>query len=172
MQTLTLLQALLATTVEGAKGQKLVGRIDEALSAMTAMLNTLLDINQIEVGAVKAEPIDFPVNELLDRVRAEPTFLATAAGLQLRVLPCATWIRSDAGLLEQMIRNLLSNAIKYTQRGRVLVGCRRAPEYCVSILGHRARNPEVRTPCDLRDTTKSTTPRDSEAAAWDWGSPA
>jgi two-component system, chemotaxis family, CheB/CheR fusion protein len=125
LQTLALLQALLATTVEGVKGQKLVARIDEALSAMTAMLNTLLDINQIEVGAVKAEPIDFPVIELLDRVREELTLLATAAGLQLRVLPCAAWIRSDARLLEQMIRNLLSNAIKYTQRGRVLVGCRR-----------------------------------------------
>jgi two-component system CheB/CheR fusion protein len=28
-------------------------------------------------------------------------------------------------MLEQMIRNLLSNALKYTQRGKVLVGCRR-----------------------------------------------
>ena len=27
---------------------------------MTSMLNTLLDINQIEVGAVKAEIADFP----------------------------------------------------------------------------------------------------------------
>ena len=42
----------------GEKAQKLVGRIDEALGAMTGMLNTLLDINQIEVGAVKAEIVD------------------------------------------------------------------------------------------------------------------
>ena len=56
LQTLALLQGLLAKKVEGEKSQKLVGRIDEALGAMTTMLNTLLDINQIEVGAVKAEP--------------------------------------------------------------------------------------------------------------------
>ena len=53
LQTLALLQGLLAKNVIGEKAQKLVGRIDEALGAMTGMLNTLLDINQIEVGAVK-----------------------------------------------------------------------------------------------------------------------
>jgi two-component system, chemotaxis family, CheB/CheR fusion protein len=34
-------------------------------------------------------------------------------------------VHSDPRLLEQMIRNLLSNAVKYTERGGVLLGCRR-----------------------------------------------
>ncbi len=126
LQTLALLQGLLAKKVEGEKAQKLVGRIDEALGAMTAMLNTLLDINQIEVGAVKAEPVDFPINDLLDRLRDELTFHAQAVGLNLRVMPCASLVHSDPRLLEQMLRNLISNAIKYTQQGGVLVGCRRS----------------------------------------------
>jgi len=125
LQTLALLQGQLAKKVEGDKAQSLVGRIDEALSAMTGMLNTLLDINQIEVGAVKADLTDISVNELFDRLRDELTYHAQAAGLALRVLPCGQFIRSDPRLLEQMIRNLLSNALKYTQRGKVLVGCRR-----------------------------------------------
>ncbi len=125
LQTLALLQGLLAKRVVGEKKQKLVDRIDEALGAMTGMLNTLLDINQIEVGAVKAETVDFPVNDLFDRLRDELTYHAQAAGLALRVMPCALSIRSDPRLLEQMMRNLLSNALKYTQRGKVLVGCRR-----------------------------------------------
>jgi two-component system CheB/CheR fusion protein len=125
LQTLALLQGLLAKRVVGEKKKRLVDRIDEALGAMTGMLNTLLDINQIEVGAVKAELADISVNELFDRLRDELTYHAQAAGLALRVLPCALFIRSDPRLLEQMIRNLLSNALKYTQRGKVLVGCRR-----------------------------------------------
>src|SRR4029453_1757839 len=34
-------------------------------------------------------------------------------------------VRSDPQLLEQLLRNLISNALRYTERGRVLVGCRR-----------------------------------------------
>ena len=125
LQTLILLQGLLAKKVVGERKQKLVGRIDEALGAMTGMLNTLLDINQIEVGAVKPEIVDVPMNELFDRLREELIYHAQAAGLGFRVMPCTLSIRSDPRLLEQMLRNLISNALKYTQRGRVLVGCRR-----------------------------------------------
>ena len=124
LQTLALLQGLLAKKVVGEKAQKLVGGIDEALGAMTGMLNTLLDINQIEAGSVKPEKADFPVNELFDHLRDELTYHAQAAGLTLRVVPCALSIRSDRRLLEQMIRNLISNALKYTHSGKVLVGCR------------------------------------------------
>jgi two-component system CheB/CheR fusion protein len=125
LQTLALLQGLLAKRVVGEKAEKLVAGIDEALGAMTGMLNTLLDINRIEVGAVSAEISDFPVSDLFDRLRDELTYHAQAAGLVLRVMPCALSIRSDPRLLEQVIRNLLSNALKYTLRGKVLVGCRR-----------------------------------------------
>ena len=125
LQTLALLQGLLAKKVVGEKAQKLVRGIDEALGAMTGMLNTLLDINQIEVGAVKPEIVDIPMNELFGRLREELSYHAQAAGLALRLVPCALSVRSDRRLLEQMLRNLISNALKYTQRGRVLVGCRR-----------------------------------------------
>ena len=60
LQTLALLQGLLAKTVEGERAQKLVARLDETLGAMSGMLNTLLDINQIEAGTVRAEMVDFP----------------------------------------------------------------------------------------------------------------
>ena len=103
----------------------MVEGIDEALGAMTGMLNTLLDINRIEVGAVEPEIVDVPVSDLFDHLRDELTYHAQAAGLGLRIMPCTLSIRSDPGLLEQMIRNLISNALKYTKRGRVLVGCRR-----------------------------------------------
>ncbi len=125
LQTLTLLQALLARLVDGEKAPKLVARLGETLGAMSGMLNTLLDINQIEAGVVRAEPVSFPVNELLDRLRDEFTYHAQAQNLTLRVVPCNLHVHSDPRLLEQMIRNLLSNALKYTKRGKILIGCRR-----------------------------------------------
>jgi len=125
LQTLSLIQGLLSVKVTGEKEAKLIMRFDDALGAMTNMLNTLLDINQIEVGAVKVAAVDFPVGDLLDRMRAELEQHAQSQGLKLIVMPCRLSIRTDPPLLEQMLRNLLSNALKYTPRGRVLLGCRR-----------------------------------------------
>jgi two-component system CheB/CheR fusion protein len=89
------------------------------------MLNTLLDINQIEAGTVRTELVIFPIDDLLNRLRDEFTYHAEAQGLTLHVVSCGVLIQSDPRLLEQMIRNLLSNALKYTKRGKVLLGCRR-----------------------------------------------
>jgi two-component system CheB/CheR fusion protein len=125
LQTLVLLQGLLAKVVEGPKAQQLVARIDETLGAMSGMLNTLLDINQIEAGTVRAHISTFAVNDLLERLRDEFAYHADAKGLQLRLVPCNVSITSDPRLLEQMLRNLIANAVKYTTKGKVLIGCRR-----------------------------------------------
>jgi two-component system, chemotaxis family, CheB/CheR fusion protein len=125
LQTLALLQGLLAKLVEGERAHKLVTRLDETLNAMSGMLNTLLDINQIEAGIIQADMASFPVSDLLARMRDEFTYHANASRLALRVVPCSLSVHSDPRLLEQMIRNLLSNALKYTKRGKVLLGCRR-----------------------------------------------
>ncbi len=125
LQSLTLLQALLAQMVEGEDAQKLIARFDQTVGAMSGMLNALLDINQIEAGVITARPVAFPIMELLDRLRDEFTYLAEARHLSLRVQPSSAIIESDPRLLEQMLRNLLANAIKYTKRGRIVLGCRR-----------------------------------------------
>ncbi len=125
LQTLTLLQALLVRAVDGEKAPKLVARLGETLGAMTGMLNTLLDINQIEAGIVRAMPVSFSINDILEPLRDEFTYLAQARNLSLRVVPCSLHVHSDPTLLEQVLRNLISNALKYTKRGKVLIGCRR-----------------------------------------------
>src|SRR5439155_17447274 len=35
-------------------------------------------------------------------------------------------LHSDRRMLELMLRNLLSNALRYTERGKILLGCKRA----------------------------------------------
>jgi two-component system CheB/CheR fusion protein len=125
LQTLALVQGLLSKHVESEKARKLVTRLDETLGAMTGMLNTMLDINEIDAGTVHAEITDFPIGTLLDQLRDEFAYHAHARGLALRVVPCSVTISSDPRLLEQIIRNLISNALKYTKRGKILLGCRR-----------------------------------------------
>jgi two-component system CheB/CheR fusion protein len=125
LQTLALLHGLLANRVEGSASQKLIARLDDTVGSMSSMLNTLLDINQIEAGVVRAEITDFRINDLLDRLRDAFTDHAQGQGLALRVMPCRAIVRSDPRLLKQMLRNLVSNALKYTHTGKILLGCRR-----------------------------------------------
>jgi two-component system CheB/CheR fusion protein len=125
LQTLVLLQGLLARAVQGDKAVQLVTRLDATLESMSGMLNTLLDINQIEAGIVRPQKSDFAINDLLGRLKDEFLYPAREKGLTLRVEACSLWIRSDPNLLEQIVRNLMSNALKYTRRGKVLLGCRR-----------------------------------------------
>jgi len=125
LQTLVLLQELLAKVVVGEKAKKLIDRLDQTLGSMSGMLNALLDINQIEAGTVRAEFETFRIDALLGRVTADLACQAEAKRIALHLVPCTLSICSDPRLLEQMIRNLVSNALKYTKRGRVLLGCRR-----------------------------------------------
>ena len=125
LQTLALLQAALAKTVESGPAQNLISRLDEALGTMTEILNSLLDINQIEAGTVHATKTTMPINLLFDRMRDEFTDHAQLKGIDLRIVSNSAWVDSDPRLLEQMLRNLISNALKYTNRGKILIGCRR-----------------------------------------------
>ncbi len=125
LQTISLLHEILAKKVEDKATLRLVDRLDETVSSMSGMLDTLLDINQLEAGIVRREMVDFPINVMLEQLRTQFTFHATAHRLGWRVVPTNLRVRSDPRLLEQMIRNLLSNAVKYTDNGKILLGCRR-----------------------------------------------
>ncbi len=125
LQTLALLQGLLAAKVKEPDVSRLVTRLGESLDVMSAMLNKLLDINQLEAGIVNPELKDFPIDLLFDRLRGDFTDQAEAKGLRCRVVSSRQNVRSDPTLLEQMIRNLMANALKYTSHGKILLGCRR-----------------------------------------------
>src|SRR5467141_3854561 len=111
--------------IKDQSGSRLVAKLEETLSAMSGMLNTLLDINQLEAGIVRPDIVEFQIGTMLDRLRTEFAYHATAKQLGWRVVASGLNVRSDPRLLEQTLRNLLANAVKYTERGKILLGCRR-----------------------------------------------
>jgi two-component system CheB/CheR fusion protein len=125
LQTLALIQGLLAKRVAGTPLENLVSRLEDTVGAMSGMLNTLLDINQIEAGVVRPEPIDLALDDLFRDLRGAFAYQAQAQRLDLRVVFSGLVVHSDPRLLEQMLRNLVANALKYTPRGKVLLGARR-----------------------------------------------
>ena len=128
LQTIGLLLGVLQRRLADADSRDLLGKLDDTLADMTALLDTLVDISQIERGTISPRVTAFPVAPVLARARDEFGPLAAAKGLALHVMPSAARIRSDRRLLWRILANLLSNAIKYTDRGRILLGCRRHGE--------------------------------------------
>ena len=125
LQTIVLLLGMVEKWTADPQARSIFGKLDDAVSGMVELLDTLLDINQIESGAITANVTDFPVANVLARKIGEYSALAAARGLTLRAMPSSLSIRSDRVLLERIIGNLLSNAINYTDRGKILLGCRR-----------------------------------------------
>jgi len=125
LQSLKLIQETLLQSLDDEAARELVVRFGVLLDSMAGMLNSLLDINQIEAGVLNIEKSSFPAADILTRLQTEFLPLAENASIGLRVVPTDTMLFSDPRLLEVMLRNLLANAIKYTQpHGRILLGCR------------------------------------------------
>ncbi len=125
LQTMSLIQAMLADDISEPPASDLIKRLDHTIVTMSGLLDKLLDINQLEAGVVQPKLCNFAINDLLRQLHGEFEIHASNEGLKLRVVPCNLTVHSDPRLLEQILRNMIANATKYTSRGKVLLGCRR-----------------------------------------------
>jgi PAS domain S-box-containing protein len=119
LQIIALLNGTLRRLVEDPDAREALEQQDEAVTAMSRLLNALLDVSKLESGAVKPDITDFKVSLLLEEIRGEFAGLAASKGLELVVDDTNARVRSDMALLSQALKNLVANAIKYTSRGWV-----------------------------------------------------
>lgn len=122
-------QALFLATLERAASDpettNLAARIKDSHHAMQELLDSLLDVSKLDAGVIVPSLRRFAVQPLFDQIQSEFMESARVKGLGLRVIPCSAWIHSDPILVARILRNLVSNAIRYTERGRIVVGCKR-----------------------------------------------
>jgi PAS domain S-box-containing protein len=126
LQAAILYNNVLKRRLGGTDQAETVGKLQSSLEALRDLLNRLLDVSRLEAGAITAEVSVVSVRILFERLEDEFAPQAQEKGIGLRMRPGDWRVRSDPQLLEQLLRNLVSNALRYTERGRVLVGCRRA----------------------------------------------
>jgi two-component system, sensor histidine kinase len=123
LQTLALLNGALRRMAGDPDAMEALGQQEQAIGAMSRLLNALLDISKLESGAIKPEPTDFTVATIFDELRRDFASLAANKGLRLEVDTCTDCVHSDPSLVEQILRNLVSNAVKYTRTGWVRLRC-------------------------------------------------
>ncbi|MDH5710737.1 MAG: ATP-binding protein, partial [Gammaproteobacteria bacterium] len=105
--------------------KKIVQKIQKASYAFTGLLDSILDISKLDAEVVRVEKKFFYVQDLFDELNSEFELSAIEKGLRLRFVGTRICLHSDRYVLTRIIRNLISNAIKYTNKGGVVIGCRR-----------------------------------------------
>lgn len=106
----------------------LLQQVQASQTAASDMLNTLLDFSRVDAGVVQAHRQPMALQPLLHRLVQELAPWAEEKGLALRLRDTRVVAHADPALVEMIVRNLLLNAIRYTERGAVLVACRRRGE--------------------------------------------
>ncbi|MGI9271693.1 MAG: PAS domain S-box protein [Woeseiaceae bacterium] len=130
VQALSLLNGALRRTVKNERALEMIEIQEHSLTAMTNLLNSLLDISRLDAGAITPDFEEFPMQRMIDRLSAEFARQANHKGLAFASDSCGAVVRSDPNLLSEIIQNLVSNAIRYTDNGTVTLRCVERGEHC------------------------------------------
>lgn len=125
LQALALFTTALEMHVAAGTAQNILSSIKLSLATMEEMFDALLDMSRLDAGVLRAAPEAFMVNDVLERLEVEFMPQAERKRLRLHVVPSSAAVWSDPALLGRILRNFLSNAVRYTQKGKILLGCKR-----------------------------------------------
>lgn len=107
--------------------RRFVHLIERSGRRLLLMLDSVLDLAQLEAGTLEISPVDLNLLDLVHNLVEEHSSLASERGLDLELLPAPAsnvYVRADYDVLGRVISHILDNAIKFTRNGRVAVGLR------------------------------------------------
>jgi two-component system, sensor histidine kinase len=125
MHAIGLYVAALRRRVSAPEAGEVVGKLDASVSAMEEMFDALLDMSKLDAGVVASSIASFPLQTAFERIELHFGAQARAKGIELRVRATGLRVKSDAALLDRIVRNLVANAVRYTNKGKILVAARK-----------------------------------------------
>lgn len=103
---------------------QLIDNLDGSLKAAETLISAILDISKLDAGALVPNRRHFSLTTLFENLNTEFTVLANEKDLLFRFVNCHQIVHTDPQLLRRVLQNFISNAIRYTQKGKILLGCR------------------------------------------------
>jgi K+-sensing histidine kinase KdpD len=116
---------------------ELLATVEESTDRLSGLIENLLSMSRLQVGAVSVHPEAVSVEEAIGRVllHAQHQILLDAP----EDLPL---VLADPGLLERVLDNLVDNAVRHTPHGTTIEvhahpgGDADAPAVCISVIDH------------------------------------
>ncbi len=124
LHALNLFCLALKRRVTAHDASKLVVQVEHSLASLKSMLNSLLQIAQLDVGLVSREMVPVRIRDLIEQIGTEFSIEADQRGLRFNFTSVDCNVLTDPVLFEGIIRNLISNALKFTKSGGILIAAR------------------------------------------------
>jgi signal transduction histidine kinase/CheY-like chemotaxis protein len=125
VHALGLLAAAARRASSEAERGSIIEHIAESVVSLSALFDSLLEISRLDAGVLEPRIVTVQVLGTLQRLATEFTGEAHEKKLDFRLRTRNLAVRTDPVLLERLLRNLLSNAVRYTEKGGILLACRR-----------------------------------------------
>src|SRR6185312_14117343 len=109
----------------------------ESASALSDLVNDLLDLAKVEAGKARIRVKTFEMSELFSALKGmlKPLLADnTSVDLVFEGVTDLPVLRTDEGKVSQILRNFISNAIKFTPQGEVRVSARREDNDTIVFL--------------------------------------
>lgn len=125
LHAIGLLNASLGRTQLDNSQQEIHQHMNSALGSTREMLDALLNISKLDAGAITPIPKPFLIRNVFNKLELELAPTADEKGLVFRTRESIAAGNSDPFIVELILRNLIANAIRYTERGVILIACRK-----------------------------------------------
>ena len=97
-----------------------LGYMEDSCNNMQRLISNLLDINQIERGAIIISKQDIDLDSILSKLEQTFSHLALKKGIHLTIDRLHETIQTDRDALSRILENLLSNAIKFSPADKMV----------------------------------------------------
>lgn len=125
LQAMSIFVQTLSRKVQDVEQLAIVEKLRQATQNLSGLFKEVLDVARYEFDQQVASTQPVAIKLILNKLFLEFEALAQEKGLRLHFFTPDYKVIAHAILLERIVRNLLSNAIRFTDKGGVLLGCRR-----------------------------------------------
>jgi signal transduction histidine kinase/CheY-like chemotaxis protein len=115
--------------VAGKSGNKILSDIDQSVTDLSQMFDSILDLSHVENSAKELENSHFKIQTILERIEQEFRPLAIKKRIRLTIPHSDATVFSHPESIHRILANLVSNGIKYTQIGGVTLLIESQPKY-------------------------------------------
>lgn len=124
-----LISEALNYSAESEKSKNMTEKLNESVSMLNRLLDSLLDHSRIEMGDIQLHIETFNANEFLEAIVSGLSVQLSSANLTLKLqLKSDVNITTDYLLLERIIRNLIANVIRHAHATEVTIESQLNPQ--------------------------------------------